>query len=137
MLTTFTVSESLHLRVGCASLLADAVRSPESRRVTIPAQAVLRALAEPRRVAILKLIRSRELAAGDIASRFKTTRPAISQHLRVLVRSGLVSERRESTRRLYRLRPDGFEAVRSFLDLFWDDSLSRLKGAVEADGRRR
>ena len=103
----------------------------------IPAQTVLRALAEPRRVAILKLIRSRELAAGDIASRFKTTRPAISQHLRVLVRSGLVSERRESTRRLYRLRPEGFEAIRSFLDHFWDDSLSRLKGAVEADGRRR
>jgi DNA-binding transcriptional ArsR family regulator len=101
------------------------------------AQTVLRALAEPRRVAILKLIRSRELAAGEIASRFKTTRPAISQHIRVLVKAGLVSERRERTRRLYRVRPQGFTAVRSFLDMFWDDKLTRLKSAIEDDIVRR
>jgi DNA-binding transcriptional ArsR family regulator len=105
--------------------------------VTTSAQAVLRALAEPRRVAILKLIRSRELAAGEIASRFNTTRPAISQHIRVLVKAGLVSERRERTRRLYRVRPQGFAAVRSFLDMFWDDKLTRLKSAIEDDGVRR
>jgi DNA-binding transcriptional ArsR family regulator len=101
------------------------------------AQTVLRALAEPRRVAILKLIRSRELAAGEIASRFKTTRPAISQHIRVLVKAGLVSERRERTRRLYRVRPQGFAAVRSFLDMFWNDKLTRLKSAIEDDIVRR
>lgn len=105
--------------------------------MTTGAQAVLRALAEPRRVAILKLIRSRELAAGEIASRFKTTRPAISQHIRVLVKAGLVSERRDRTRRLYRVRPQGFAAVRSFLDMFWDDKLTRLKSAIEDDIARR
>src|SRR6266852_5292111 len=101
------------------------------------AQTVLSALAEPRRVAILKLIRARELAAGEIASHFKTTRPATSQHIRVLVKAGLVSERRERTRRLYRVRPQGFAAVRSFLDLFWDDKLTRLKSAIEDDIARR
>jgi DNA-binding transcriptional ArsR family regulator len=119
------------IRFGC-----DAFASKETR-VTAHAQVSLRALAEPKRVAILKLIRSRELAAGEIASRFKTTRPAISQHIRVLVKAGLVSERRERTRRLYRVRPEGFAAVRSFLDTFWDDKLTRLKTAIEADGRRR
>ena len=97
------------------------------------AQTVLRALAEPRRVAILKLVHSRELAAGDIARRFKTTRPTISQHLRVLVRAGLLLERRDRTRRLYRLRPEGFAGVRDLLSPFWDASLARLKSAVERD----
>jgi DNA-binding transcriptional ArsR family regulator len=97
------------------------------------AQAVLRALAEPRRVAILKLVRSRELAAGDIARRFRTTRPTISQHIQVLARAGLLVERRDRTRRLYRLRPEGFASVRDLLSLFWDASLTRLKSAVERD----
>jgi DNA-binding transcriptional ArsR family regulator len=97
------------------------------------AQTVLRALAEPRRVAILKLVRSRELAAGDIARRFKTTRPTISQHLRVLMRAGLLLERRDRTRRLYRLRPEGFAGVRDLLSSFWDANLARLKSAVETD----
>ena len=101
------------------------------------APALLRALAAPRRVAILRLIRTRELAAGEIASRFKTTRPAISQHIRVLVKVGLVSERRERTKRLYRLRPDGFNELRTFLDGFWDLRLDRLKSAIEADDDTR
>ena len=98
-------------------------------------QSVLRALAEPRRVAILKLIRSRELAAGEIASRFKATRPGISQHIRVLVNTGLVSERRERTRRLYRLRPEGFAQLRAFLDGFWEEKLTRLKREIENDAK--
>jgi len=94
---------------------------------------VLRALAEPKRLAILKLVRSRELPAGDIARRFRTTRPAISQHIQVLVRAGLLTERRERTRRLYRLRPEGFNAVRETLSVLWNSSLTRLKSAVESD----
>jgi DNA-binding transcriptional ArsR family regulator len=78
-------------------------------------------------------VRSRELAAGDIARRFKTTRPTISQHLRVLVRAGLLQERRDRTRRLYRLRPEGFARVRDLLSPFWDANLARLKSAVETD----
>jgi DNA-binding transcriptional ArsR family regulator len=100
-------------------------------------QLVLKALAEPRRVAILKLVRSRELPAGDIARRFRTTRPTISQHLRVLVRAGLLVERRDRTRRLYRLRPEGFAGLRELLSPLWDASLKRLKSAVETDYARR
>jgi DNA-binding transcriptional ArsR family regulator len=101
------------------------------------AQAILKALAEPRRVAILKLVHVRELRAGEIASHFRTTRPAISQHLRVLTKAGLLSLRRQGTRRLYRIRPEGFASLRAFLDVFWEESLSRLKLAAERERRRR
>ena len=96
-------------------------------------QAILRALAEPRRVAILKLIRSKELRAGEISRHFRTTRPAISQHLRVLIKAGLLTERRDGTRRLYRIRPQGFAQLRSFLEIFWDEKLGKLKSAAEAE----
>ncbi len=95
----------------------------------------LRALAEPRRREILRLIWSDELPAGEIASRFDVTRPAISQHLRVLKDAGLVSERREGTRRLYLARREAIDEVRRFLESLWDDSLDRLKGAAEAEER--
>lgn len=91
----------------------------------------LRALAEPRRREILSLVRDRELAAGEIALRFDVTRPAISQHLAVLKEAGLVTERRDGTRRLYRARPDGAAELRTWLDAFWDDGLDRLKAAAE------
>jgi DNA-binding transcriptional ArsR family regulator len=94
-------------------------------------EAVLRAIAEPRRRRILELISTRELSAGEIASRFEVTRPAISQHLTVLKRAGLVSERRDGTRRIYRARPDGLAELRGFLDEFWADGLDRLKAAAE------
>ena len=101
------------------------------------AETILRALAEPRRLAILRLIRARELRAGEISGHFRTTRPAISQHLRVLVRAGLVTERREGTRRLYRLRPQGFTQLRQYLDSFWNERLARLKSAAESEMRKR
>ena len=96
-------------------------------------QAILRALAEPRRVAILKLVRSRELRAGEISRHFRTTRPAISQHLRVLIKAGLLTERRDGTRRLYRICPEGFAQLRSFLETFWDEKLAKLKSAPEGE----
>jgi DNA-binding transcriptional ArsR family regulator len=94
-------------------------------------EAVLRAIAEPRRRKILRLVGSRELTAGEIASRFEVTRPAISQHLTVLKHAGLIVERREGTRRLYRARPDGLAELRGFLDEFWATGLDRLKSAAE------
>ena len=98
----------------------------------------LRAIAEPHRRRILTLVSSNELSAGEIAARFEITRPAVSQHLTVLREAGLVSERREGTRRLYRIRPEGFADLRSFLQAFWDEGLERLKQAAEAEeGRRR
>lgn len=95
----------------------------------------IRALAEPRRRRILRLVWSGELSAGQIASRFSVTRPAISQHLRVLVNAGLLSERRQGTRRLYRGRPEGLAGLREFLEEFWDERLMRLKQAAEAEER--
>jgi len=95
----------------------------------------LKALAEPRRVEILKVIGSGETPAGEIAEHFKLTRPAISQHLRVLVDAKLLAERREGTRRLYRVRPETFAELRGFLDTFWDTRLTRLKDVVENDAR--
>ena len=91
----------------------------------------LRAIADPGRRQILALVRDRERAAGEIAAEFAVSWPAISQHLRVLREAGLVSERREGTKRFYRARPEGLREVRAFLDGFWDDRLERLKREVE------
>lgn len=99
-------------------------------------QTALRAIAEPRRLDILRMVRESELSAGEIASRFDVTRPAISQHLRVLADAGLVTVRKEGTRRLYRSRPEGLAGLREFLDEFWSDRLQRLKAAAEAEERR-
>ena len=96
----------------------------------------VRAIAEPRRRAVLSLINAVELPAGEIASHFDVTRPAISQHLRVLVDAELVTVRREGTRLLYRTRPEGLSEVRKFLKGFWSDSLAKLKTAAEAEQRR-
>ena len=99
-------------------------------------QTVIQAISEPRRREILQLVVARELAAGEIAAHFDVTRPAISQHLTVLKNAGLVSERREGTRRLYRVRPEGLEDLRSFLDGFWEAGLEGLKRAAEQEQRK-
>jgi DNA-binding transcriptional ArsR family regulator len=91
----------------------------------------LKAIAEPRRRAILELVRDDELASGEIARHFEVSGPAISQHLGVLKEAGLVTERRAGTRRLYRARPEGFEDVRAFLEGFWDQRLDRLRDVAE------
>jgi DNA-binding transcriptional ArsR family regulator len=93
----------------------------------------LRALAEPRRLAILEVLRAGEARAGDIAGHFQLTRPAISQHLRALLDAKLITERREGTSRFYRIRTEGFEDLRGFLDGFWKDRLASLKFAVEEE----
>ena len=83
------------------------------------------------------MVRDVELPAGEIASHFDVTRPAVSQHLRVLREAGLVTERKDGTRRLYRARPEGLEDLREYLEQFWDEQLSRLKRAAEREERRR
>jgi len=92
---------------------------------------LLRALAEPRRRDILRLVWDRELSAGDVAARFDVTRPAISQHLTVLKEAGLLAERRLGTRRLYRARPEGLAELRAYLAAFWDDRLDVLRHQAE------
>jgi DNA-binding transcriptional ArsR family regulator len=96
-------------------------------------QTVLKALAEPRRVEILKLLAGGEMRAGEIADRFETTRPAISEHLRVLVEARLLVQRREGTRRIYAVRNEGFAELRAVLDQFWDDGLAALKATAERE----
>ena len=85
----------------------------------------IRALAEPRRREILALVWDEELPAGEIATQFDVTRPAISQHLQVLRDAGLLVERRVGTRRLYRARPEGLDELRRYLEGFWDHSGER------------
>ena len=95
--------------------------------------AALKALAEPRRRAILRLVWSQELPATDIADRFRdVTRPAISQHLAVLKDADLVTERRDGTRRLYRANTDTMAELRAFLDDYWTSGLERLRDVAEA-----
>jgi DNA-binding transcriptional ArsR family regulator len=101
-------------------------------------EAAIKALAEPNRRRILELVASRELSAGEIAAEFEVTRPAVSQHLGVLREAGLVVDRREGTKRLYRARPEGLVPLRAFLERFWDGRLERLRLAAELEeGRRR
>src|SRR4051812_32530118 len=96
----------------------------------------LKALAEPRRREILRLVWSQELPATAIADNFPdVTRPAISQHLGVLKEAGLVRERRDGTRRLYRAEHDEMDKLRRFLDDFWASGLDRLRDAAEAAQR--
>lgn len=98
-------------------------------------ETAIQAIAEPRRREILRIVWRSELPAGEIARRFEgqVTRPAISQHLRVLLDAGLVSERRDGTRRLYRARPDGLAELRAYLEDLWDTGLERLKAAAEME----
>ena len=101
-------------------------------------EAALKAIAAPRRRAILRLVRDDELSAGEIASHFgDVTRPAVSQDLTLLKEAGLVDERRNGTRRLYRARPEGLAELRAFLEEFWDARLEALKREAEQEERRK
>ena len=100
-------------------------------------EAALKAIAGSRRRQILALVRDGELAAGEIAAHFDVTRPAVSQHLNVLKEAGLVSERRNGTKRLYRARPEGLAELREFLEEFWDERLVALKREAEREEREK
>jgi DNA-binding transcriptional ArsR family regulator len=99
--------------------------------------AALKAMAGPRRRQILQLVLADELSAGEIASHFEITGPAVSQHLGVLKEAGLVTERRNGTRRLYRARPEGLTDLKAFLDEFWGDRLEALKHEAEREEKRK
>ena len=99
--------------------------------------AALKAIAEPHRRQILRLVRDEELSAGEIASHFDISWPAISQHLGVLKEAGLVDERRNGTQRLYRARPQGLADVKAFVEHFWDPRLEALKREAEREEKRK
>jgi DNA-binding transcriptional ArsR family regulator len=100
------------------------------------AEEVLKALAEPRRQQILRLVRATPRSVGEIAEQVDITQQAVSQHLQVLKDAGLVAVRQHGTRRLYAIRPDGLESLDRFLTELWPAGLQRLKAAVEADEPR-
>ncbi len=97
----------------------------------VSAEAALAALAEPRRRAMLLLVRDQPRSVGEIAEHFRITQQAVSQHLRVLRDAGLVDVRADRQRRLYLVRPEGLQSVEEFLAGLWPASMQRLKSAVE------
>lgn len=95
--------------------------------------AVLRALAEPHRRAMLRLVRDEPRSVGEIAAQFDISQQAVSQHLQVLKDAGLVAVRKQGQRRLYAVRPEGLETLETFLAELWPAGLERLKEAVESE----
>jgi DNA-binding transcriptional ArsR family regulator len=93
------------------------------------------ALGDPTRRAIFEQLRRGPRPVGEIAAELPVSRPAVSQHLRVLKDAGLVTERREGTRRLYRLDPDGLGELRDYFDDFWTEALAGFKAAAERERR--
>jgi len=91
----------------------------------------MKALGEPRRIAILELLRDGPLAVGEIAAEVDVSQQAVSQHLAILDHAGLVEARREGTRRLYAVRPSGFSPVLDLVRRFWEGRLSALKDEIE------
>jgi DNA-binding transcriptional ArsR family regulator len=98
-------------------------------------QTAMDALGDPTRRAIFEQLRRGPRAVGEIAGELPVSRPAVSQHLRVLKEAGLVTERRDGTRRLYRLDPDGLAQVRRYFDDFWTEALAGFKAAAESERR--
>lgn len=89
------------------------------------------ALGDPTRRAIFERLADRPLAVGELAGELPVSRPAVSQHLKVLKDAGLVVDRRAGNRRIYRLDPDGVGALRAYLDRFWSKALAAYKEAAE------
>src|SRR5436309_15489049 len=93
------------------------------------------ALADPTRRAIFERLRGGPRPVGELARDLPVSRPAVSQHLRVLKEAGLVSERKDGTRRLYRIEPDAVEALRAYFDVFWSQALAAFSAAAESEER--
>jgi DNA-binding transcriptional ArsR family regulator len=98
---------------------------------------VIAALADPTRREVLERLRGGPRAVGEIAAALPVSRPAVSQHLRVLKGAGLVTERKEGTRRLYRVDPAGIAAIRDYFDDFWNEALAAFQAAAESEGRKQ
>ncbi len=95
--------------------------------------AILKAIAQPHRREILRLVRDEARSVNEIAEQFDITQQAVSLHLKVLREAGLVAVHRDGQRRLYVVDPEGFDSLRSFLVELWPPGLARLKQEVEAE----
>jgi DNA-binding transcriptional ArsR family regulator len=93
------------------------------------------ALADPTRRAIFERLAERPSAVGELAGELPVSRPAVSQHLKVLREAGLVVDEPDGTRRIYRLDPDGVDALRGYLDQFWNQALVAFKRVVEQEDK--
>ena len=93
------------------------------------------ALGDRTRRAIFEMLRKGPRAVGEIAGELPVSRPAVSQHLRVLKEAGLVTERRNGTRRFYRVDPEGVASLRDYFDEFWNEALAAFKEAAEGERR--
>jgi DNA-binding transcriptional ArsR family regulator len=93
----------------------------------------LTALADPTRRAIFERLAERPAAVGELAEALPVTRPAVSQHLKVLKEAGLVTDRAEGTRRIYQLDPAGVDAMRAYLETFWKRSLAAFEAAAKEE----
>ena len=91
------------------------------------------ALADPTRRAIFERLAERPSAVGELADDLPVSRPAVSQHLKVLKEAGLVIDEPDGTRRIYQVHPEGVDALRAYLDTFWNQALTAFKRAVEQD----
>ncbi len=97
-------------------------------------EAALAALADPTRREVFEQLRSGPRAVGEIASGMPVSRPAVSQHLKVLKLAGLVTDRAEGTRRVYYIDPNGLGALRKWLDQFWDQALAAFQAEIDKSG---
>ena len=97
----------------------------------------MNALGDPTRRTIFERLALRPMAVGELAGELPVSRPAVSQHLRVLKDAGLVRERAEGTRRVYRVDFDGVAAVRTYFDRFWDQALGDFKAEAELRERSK
>ena len=95
------------------------------------------ALGDPTRLAIFQRVASRPHSVGEIAEHMPVTRPAVSQHLRVLKQAGLVADIKDGTRRVYQVKPEGIEALRRYFDQLWDRNLKALQAAAEKTAREK
>ena len=95
------------------------------------------ALGDPTRRAIFERLRAGPLAVGELAAGLPVTRPAVSQHLKVLREAGLVRDRRDGTRRIYRLDPSGLDDLRAYFEAFWEAALAEFKTAAESNGEEQ
>jgi DNA-binding transcriptional ArsR family regulator len=94
----------------------------------------IQALGDPTRRVVFERLRGGPRSVGDLASGLPVSRPAVSQHLRVLKNAGLVSERREGTRNFYSVDGDGLAELRAYFEGFWDEALAAFKAAAESEG---
>jgi DNA-binding transcriptional ArsR family regulator len=103
----------------------------------LAADLALDALGDPTRRRVMELLRTGPRAVGDLAADLPVSRPAVSQHLRVLKGAGLVTSRPHGTRHLYAIDDEGLAAIRTYLETFWDDALAAFKDAAERPPAQR